>query len=545
MRSACVLSTLLLAVLAHSSHGARYGNFERPDAPLFRQADLRADAKSLLAFLRGFCPTAAQRERLPLLIRRLDDDDPDVREAAEADLCKMGPAAAGAMQRAMKGAETGKRRILRRCLAKMGASYDPEVHEAAARRLAELGGEDAVPLLLAYLPEAPDDGARDAASAALASLHHKRKEAAAVVEALKDDHPARRAAAARALAAGQAARHLDALKALVKDADPEVRLQAASALVRAGDKVGVPALVALLEKAPLPVAWRAERLLGRIAGAKSPPVALQGTQASRAACHVAWAKWHKGAEAKLDLAALPPPRWPYLAYTDLSEGWLVALDAAWKESWRIEGLSGPTDAQLLPSGRVLIAENWAGKLTERDEKGKVFWECKPANYPISCWRLDSGNTVVVSRKDVCELTPDGKAVWAKARARQIFFARPLRDGGIALKTEEGLVLLGPTGGEVACWLLPGFLRAGPFSVLPGGRYLGGDGSHVTEYDSQGRDVSWFRCDGGVDPIRLDNGHTIAYDDGKGKRLVEFDRTGKVVRGEKVEGDVWRLVLVPR
>src|SRR4051794_10611059 len=77
--------------------------------------------------------------------------------------------------------------------------------------------------LLAYLPEAPDDGARDEAAAVLASPHHKRKEPlAAVLDALKDGEACRRAAAARALGPAHAADHLGALKRLAGDADDEV-----------------------------------------------------------------------------------------------------------------------------------------------------------------------------------------------------------------------------------------------------------------------------------------------------------------------------------
>src|SRR5262249_14792705 len=151
-------------------------------------------------------------------------------------------------------------------------------------------------------------------------------------------------------------------------------------------------------------------------------------------------------------------------------------------------LSGPTDAQILPSGRVLIAENWAGKVTERDDKGKVFWEYKPTNYPLSCWRLDSGNTVVVTRKDVSEVTPDGKAVWTQERA--IRFGMSLRDGGIVLLTQpprqRSTFFTLDADGRQRGASEPEEDGGSVFSTLPGGRFLVGDAFKVCELDRKGR-----------------------------------------------------------
>jgi HEAT repeat protein len=550
MRCAYGFSILVVAALTTATPGRdEKREVERPDALLFRQADVRTDTRSLLAFLRQFTPTPQQRKRIATLVRRLGDDDPSVRDKSVTELTKLGPAAASALQRATADSDVAIRRAARRCLGKLGVSFDPELHEAAARRLGGSGSEEAIPILLAYLPDAPDAGAREVAAALLASLHIKRKEpVSAVVTALKDDEPCRRAAACRALGPAHAGKHLPALRALIKDADPEVRLHAAGALVRGQDRAGVPALVALLKESPLPLAWRAEGLLRRIAGARAPALALQGTKESRADCHTAWAKWFKDAEAKIDLSAVPLPRQKYLAYTDLGEGWLVVLDSAWKQVWKMEGLSGPTDMQFLPSGRVLIAENHAGKVTERDESGKCVWQHKPASYPISCWRLNSGNTVIVSRKELCEVTPEGKTVWSRKRKDQIRFARRLRDGRIALLTaSKYAVTLDSTGREVSAVQLENLFKdldlSGPFSVLPGGRYLVADDFRVREFDQEGRQLhelfTYPRS-----PLRLDNGHTILADH-REERLVELDRAGKIVREHKTEGYAWHVQVIPR
>src|SRR4051794_24818297 len=99
----CVLTSLLCASLAgavpdQDEDESPDPEAEPPDALLFRQADLKSDAKSLLAFFRSWCPPPAQRDRLPHLVRRLADEDASARQDAEAELRKIGPAAAGALR---------------------------------------------------------------------------------------------------------------------------------------------------------------------------------------------------------------------------------------------------------------------------------------------------------------------------------------------------------------------------------------------------------------------------------------------------------------
>ena len=57
----------------------------------------------------------------------------------------------------------------------------------------------------------------------------------------------------------------------------------------------------------------------------------------------------------------------------LDKGAVMELDRDNKPLWRIEGVQFPLDVQALPGDRVLLAEQAANKVTERDHKGKVVW----------------------------------------------------------------------------------------------------------------------------------------------------------------------------
>src|SRR5439155_7177891 len=96
----------------------------------------------------------------------------------------------------------------------------------------------------------------------------------------------------------------------------------------------------------------------------------------------AWDKWYQASKDKIDLARLTDNEAHLGLMTvveyDSARGqptgrvWEAGRDG--KPRWVISGLLGPMDAQVLPNGRVLIAENSGMKITERDTQGNVKWE---------------------------------------------------------------------------------------------------------------------------------------------------------------------------
>ena len=63
------------------------------DEQVLKDAKVGVDGPALLAYFQQHATTAEQRERIAALVRQLGDDSYKVREKAQADLAKLGPAA--------------------------------------------------------------------------------------------------------------------------------------------------------------------------------------------------------------------------------------------------------------------------------------------------------------------------------------------------------------------------------------------------------------------------------------------------------------------
>ena len=93
--------------------------------------------------------------------------------------------------------------------------------------------------------------------------------------------------------------------------------------------------------------------------------------------------------------------------------------------WGLGELSGPHDAQLLPSGNVLLFDNGVARersrAVEMDPRtNKIVWQYATPDDPHfyskskgSAQRLDNGNTLIANSDngEAFEVTPDGEVVW--------------------------------------------------------------------------------------------------------------------------------------
>ncbi len=232
-----------------------------------------------------------------------------------------------------------------------------------------------------------------------------------LTDALRSPVAVRRAAAACIVGRRGDAEQRAAVQKLLSDAEPEVRLRAAQGLLAARDKTGVPALIALLEGSPVETAWQAEELLRYVAGEKSPAALVgAGAAADRTACRQAWESWWKGNEAGLDFAKLDGtsrrPGLMLLCDGGLPEEatgrvWLLGCDGVTR--WDLRKLSYPSDARLLPGGRVVVAERSltpAKPTAETGVSARIGWQGAVAIQ--GCGRAD-------------ELPADAR--WASSRRR--------------------------------------------------------------------------------------------------------------------------------
>src|SRR5262249_44741399 len=227
------------------------------------------------------------------------------------------------------------------CLRVIEQGPGPALAEAAARLLAERKPAGSLEVLLAYLPFADDDNVEtEVLSAVAATGLHEGKPDALLVAAATAKEPLRRLA--RPFAPRRAGPdQRETVRRLLNDPQLKVRFTAARELLRAGDKSAVPALLALLEQTPEPLATQSEELLLRIAGDLRPAIDLDpSSESSRRECRKAWEGWWKANHERIDLprAALEERELGLTVVADLDRGRIAEYGADQKERWRVEGV---------------------------------------------------------------------------------------------------------------------------------------------------------------------------------------------------------------
>jgi outer membrane protein assembly factor BamB len=212
-------------------------------------------------------------------------------------------------------------------------------------------------------------------------------------------------------------------------------------------------------------------------------------------------------------------------------GTVSEFDRDGKVRWRIEHLLGPADACVLPGDRVLIAEQNANRVTERDSTGKILWEYSVA-MPFQCQRLRNGNTFIAGRNLLIEVDSKKREVFSYRSLRSLSSARRFRDGQSAFLTQLGdYVRLDAAGKEVNSFRLSlrGTANYVNAEVLPGDRVLVclGHLNKVGDYDSSGKPAWEAAVTMPANPTRLSNGNTLVASNTEA-RVTELDRLGRVV-----------------
>jgi HEAT repeat protein len=504
------------------------------------------DAESLVQFFRQRTLTPTHKERLSAAIRRLGDDSFEARQEASAELVAAGAPAVPLLQAALADPDLEVVRRAERCIEAIRRGPGPHVAMSAARLLGLRKPPGAAQVLLDYLPFADDEYVQEAVFASLAASGTETNGTVDRLfeQILDDPEPLRRVAAARVLGQSNDPGQRRLVHRLLGDPLVAVRLQAARTLLVKGDKAAVSPLITLLTEAPAPSAWEAEELLGRLAGPTAPDVRLDLTEESgRRLCRAAWETWWRTNETTLDLSRLT---WEsrLLGLTliaDLDKGRVVEVGRDHGQRWRVDGFGGPVDVELLPSGRILVAENHSRKVTERDKTGRICWEKTTSAFPASCQRLPNGNTFIATYNELLEVTGDGRETFKLARADGVYCARKQRSGRILLVNSAGRVAtLDPSGKEIAAFETGGVANWSSLEALPNGNCLVcGTGNKVIEFDPRGRRVWECTVQNAVCATRLPNGNTLVCSS-EGRRVVEVDRTGKEIWEHRTEGRPWHV-----
>jgi hypothetical protein len=537
------------------------------DKRALEAAGLTADNPAgLLDYVRLRTLSDADLSKIQAVIKRLGSDDFEERLKAATAVEHFGPAAVGPLRAAAEGlnrpdANTDYEIAYRagECLRRMEKVPHAAVSAAAVRALAKSKPPGTAKALLAFLPLADDEPVADGIRSTLIAVAVRDGKAEpALVAALTDAVPVRRAAAAVALVKGGAPREAYAkITAAAKvEKDPEAKFRMLHALLTVSrEKEAVGQLIDLLPELPRGRLWQAEDYLRQLAGADTPAAVLGKSKESLAKARDAWRGWWAKAGARTDLGKF--------AYTPRISGntLLVLMDTQFgragavlevgpdmKERWRINGLANPMDAQRLPDGTVVVAEQSSNRVTVRDVHGAIrsVRTIGGANRvygsPQHVQVLPNGNLVVVCRNLVVEYKKDkDEEVMRYVRtnnAYDIAAARRLANGQtiILLQNSNQCIFLDDKGKEMPGKTLktgvPNYRASHIAPTADENRVLITELNGVVEYDlKEGKSVWSKQVNQPLSAQRLPNGNTLIVNSsgpGNTSRLVELSPDGDEV-----------------
>lgn len=515
-----------------------------------RAARVRTDDAGLLDVFRRCTVSQAERKRLEGLVRQLGSDSYDERGRATRDLVAAGRRALPLLRAALASPDAEVRRRARWCLRDVEAKPEAELVLAAAALLARRRPAGAAQTLLAYLPDAEDEGiVAELLGAVRAVGWRGGKLEPALQGAVKARMPLQRAAAAYALGRSARAEERDRAVPLLADVDDRVRWRAAEALVVGRDRRGVPALLALLENGSLERAAEAEDLLGRIAGEKAPPEALSDDAGQRRRCRQAWEKWWREQGEKQGLAGLALQGRVLGIRMVAAHGRVRGGGRVWEygpghRTLREVQVDGPLDLRVLSGGRLLIAEYDGRRVTERDRSGKVVWEHPLKGGPLEVQKLPSGNVLIVTNYEIVEVNRSHKVTATHIRdaGGNLFSGQVLPGGNLLYGLYTGVVIeQDPGGKQVRRFEIERPVGLANIVALPGGRYLipYARGNRVVEVDGTGRVRREVSVASPTCVAPLPGGNLLV-----GSHILnsvrEVDRKGNVLWGQKAPGQVFRV-----
>jgi HEAT repeat protein len=501
------------------------------------------DGRSLLAVVRRHTLHAEDRLVVRGLLGKLGDEDFTAREAASSELLALGRITLPQLHEATKDADLEVARRAR--LLTEQIERQKPVPAAALRLLAVRKPAGAVEALLAYLPHAEDETRAEEVAKSLSVLARRDGELnPALVRALTDPGPDIRTTAADALASGGGAAGRAEVRKLLVDASPSVRLRAALALARKKERDSVPVLIDLLTLLPADQVSRAEDALHQLAGDTAPQAFAGEKPEERRKCRDAWAAWWKANAASVDLGRLTAPT--LLGYTvvcDLVGRCVYEIDRHGKRRWTIRNVEGPVDAWVLPGDRVLIAEFYGNRITERNLKGDIVWQKQVRGNPINVQRLPNGHTFVATANGpILDLDREGKETTTIARPGGVLGAYRLRTGVIVAITRNGrCLLLNAEGKQLGSFAAGNTGNAsGRLDLLANGHILitQTQRNKVVEFDSAGTKIREWDTPGVSTASALPNGRILVASQ-TSQRVYELDRAGKVVWEHKNAGQVFR------
>jgi hypothetical protein len=394
---------------------------------------------------------------------------------------------------------------------------------------------NAIEIILAYIPSCHEDNIQDLLGECLGLyLNDQNTIPPALIAASTSSVEEIRTFAGRVLAKSSNEIAQKVCTTLLADSSARVRFEVARESIKNQNKSAIPILIELMTKVPAEKAETIDQTLRAIAKDKSPD-SKNDSKADAAAWNTWWQK--EGTQIVLTPGAKTQEALKnFLVVESFNQekksGRVFLITPSGKTLWEIANLSNPTDALLLPNNKILITEQGANRITERDTKGNISWE-KSATNPFLSQRLSNGNIFIASRNKIVEVSRNGNEIFSFSYPNEtILAACKTRTNEYALLSYNGVFLkLDSKGNEVSKSRIPFPTNFG----INGGAITQNDRvlvsiptlNKIMEFNFSGQ-ATWESTITmpGI-PTKLPNGNLVAPSL-NGSKIVEIQMDGKII-----------------
>ena len=410
-----------------------------------------------------------------------------------------------------------------------------QVTPALIRLITLVRPANAIEIILAYIPSCNDDNIQDLLGECLGLyLNDQNTPPPALIAASTSSIEEIRTFAGRVLAQSPNEIAQKTCTTLLSDSSVRVRFEVARESIKNQNKSAIPTLIELMTKVPAEKAEAIDQTLRAIAKDKSPE-SKNDSKVDAAAWNTWWQK--EGTQLVLtpglkNQEALKNFLVVESFNQEKKSGRVFLVTPSGKTLWEIANLSNPTDALLLPNNKILITEQGANRITERDTKGNISWE-KSVTNPFHSQRLLNGNIFIASRNKIVEVGRNGNEIFSFSYPNEtILAACKTRTNEYALLSYNGVFLkLDSKGNEVSKSRIPFPTNFG----INGGAITQNDRvlvsiptlNKIMEFNFSGQSTWESTITMPGIPTKLPNGNVVAPSL-NGSKIVEIQMDGKII-----------------
>lgn len=555
---ACLLLWVGLALGTFQPPLAKLGGLPSPseaDLMLLREEAIPTDGAGLEDWIRQRVLGDEELARMGRLVEQLGDEEFQKREEATKTLTSYGTRARSALRKGMENKDPEVRARSVDALRQIEISHTPLIQGAALRTLGRLqkgkaSKTDAT--LLGFMRPKENFVLLESAMDGLSFLASEWTEPSpAVLDALQKRTPPERYTILLALIKSGKPFGVELAKAQVALPDPEAKAWGSMALCFSGaDPSYFGTLIENMNQLDSGTFALAEDIGYRLGEPSTPepfPVLSGGDREKRIALWKTWWESRQGQPLVLRDPLVPGGPGGSTMVMMLDLGRIVDLDLAKKPRWQINELEFPLDAQLLPGPRVLVAEHYGARVTERDVKGRILW-AKGYAEPLAAQRLASGVTLITSAEGFTEVDLNGQEIvtWSPKTDERIMKIQRRFDGftAVVLTTADmdssRVAWLDRSFRERATFPVQVRKSGGRIDILPGNQVIlpEFENNRIAQFDITGKVVWKAELDQPVSCVVTPAG-TIMANCGSNRGAVELDRSGKEIWGYQTDTRVTR------